>query len=229
MTSQADFNRRANPPALAGTADTDWVERYYQWRLDVALADRSTPPHTGTAGAAAALEREILPALSDPALDTVDVAAFIARTRREVRARGAPAGFRLIDRSALCGRPDPEPVIAYRPPAPTSPRPFGLGQLLRRDGADFVFYAYLSVLKREPDWVGFASYLQQMNGRIEEKIEILRSLSASPEGRKRGNGLIGLRAWVLYYRLKNYLLARYGRRIFERLGSAKRRAAPGPT
>lgn len=69
---------------------------------------------------------------------------------------------------------------------------YALDELLQYYDSEFVDNAYRMILKREPDAAGRAHYLEQLrDGRL-SRIDILRSLRSSAEGRERGVRVIGL-------------------------------------
>jgi Domain of unknown function (DUF4214) len=213
--SDTAIERRDDPerqltPKPEANGDHRWVERYFDWRIAQALPPMARAGITGLPTIAA------MPPLSDPVLDTVDVAAIISALRREVLAQPLPSGLRLSDREP--GRLPASPEAPDEPPAPTGPAPAGLGQLLRQDGKDFIYWAYMAVLGRPPDWSGLASYLQQLHGSQLDKIAVLRSLSSSAEGRASSRRIFGLGLYERYYRMQTHPMLR---RIEHRIRSAR--------
>jgi hypothetical protein len=59
------------------------------------------------------------------------------------------------------------------------------------DGTDFVAHAYATILHRDADKAGLASYLTELNSGT-EKIAILRALASSPEAQALGIAVPGL-------------------------------------
>jgi GT2 family glycosyltransferase len=106
-----------------------------------------------------------------------------------------------------------------RAPQPSGLYPRGLRSLLALEGSDFVHYAYLEILGREPDLGGLSNYLGLLDGSPEAKSRILRGLRDSPEGRRRGSYLPALDAWLLY---KQFGVVHFTRRALRRLARAPR-------
>ena len=73
---------------------------------------------------------------------------------------------------------------------------YKLSDLLGFHDEAFVRNAYKVILKREPDDAGFAEYLGNLRSGRYSKIDILRSLRFSPEGRKADVSVEGLSWWV---------------------------------
>lgn len=69
---------------------------------------------------------------------------------------------------------------------------YHINDLVRFHGADFVRNAYRALLLREPDEVGFAEHLENLESGRFNKIDVLASLRASPEGQQRGVRVEGL-------------------------------------
>lgn len=197
-------------PDIAGIPGTIWIRRYYQWRLDAALSGRSAEP---------------LEIIAEPrrqhevgqAVDGLDVAGFMALLKRESLADAATTNFRLAVR-----RPVPVGLAQPAHSASTAPKParrrrVRLDDLLRPDGADFVRNAYVSVLAREADRGGLANYLRKLDGSRAAKIEVLRSLVNSKEGRRRGTRVPGLTYWAVYYRVRGRKLSELAQRALRRL------------
>lgn len=97
------------------------------------------------------------------------------------------------------GRHDPAPSAP--PPAPTlPPGPVTLARLLERHGADFVVGAYADLLGRPPDPDALEYYrVALVSGRL-PKAAILGMIRYSPEGRRRGEPVPGLRRRFLLQR-----------------------------
>lgn len=91
--------------------------------------------------------------------------------------------------------PAPLPVA---PPAPPGPVP--LARLLERNGTGFIEGAYADLLGRDPDRDALDHYRDELvSGRL-PKVAILGTLRYSPEGRRRGRSVPGLRRRVLWQR-----------------------------
>ncbi len=159
-------------------------------------------------GAARAM-RQIREAL-DTARRRIDYRHIVERIRA-VQIISDAGGFHQPTRAA----PAPPPL-----PAP-------LGALLRLEGREFVRKAYVAALARDADPGGLAHYAERVeSGGQADKIEVLRILSSSPEGRKLGTRIPGLQAWVLYYRLRRLPLARLSGSALRRMGLARRPPDP---
>ena len=113
----------------------------------------------------------------------IDVEQLMARIREEVarrKQRLAPAAESL------------SPSLPNEPPTPVAP---GLAELLRHDGAEFVTQAYRAFLRREPEPAAIEGRaLTLESGGKAAKIDMLRELCASEEGRRAGAVVRGLTA-----------------------------------
>lgn len=99
---------------------------------------------------------------------------------------------------ALLPAPPPPAPPPPAPPLPLGPVP--LARLLERDGTGFVVGAYADLLGRDPDRDALAHYRDELvSGRL-PKVAILGVLRHSPEGRRRGRPVPGLRRRVLLQR-----------------------------
>ncbi|MCC9595490.1 MULTISPECIES: FkbM family methyltransferase [unclassified Rubrivivax] len=89
----------------------------------------------------------------------------------------------------------PPPLSSARPPVPTpcSPEMPVLDKLLVLDDLEFVYAAYRTILKREPDPEGERNYVQLMRAGV-DKIVVLAAMADSEEGRKAGVEIPGLAA-----------------------------------
>ena len=76
---------------------------------------------------------------------------------------------------------------------------YKLSDLLGFHDEAFVRNAYAVILKREPDDAGFAEYFGNLRSGRYSKIDILRSLRFSPEGRKANVSVEGL-SWFVQWR-----------------------------
>lgn len=88
--------------------------------------------------------------------------------------------------------------------SPFQPKPdnhYHVKDLLRFHGVDFIRNAYLALLLREPDEAGMAHYMEALASGYFNKIDILDSLSASPEGRRNNVRIDGLALPVVVRRL----------------------------
>ena len=87
-----------------------------------------------------------------------------------------------------------------------------LDDLLNTDGAAFVRHAYATLLRRPADVAGVEFYESQLRDGV-DKLEVLRSLAVSPEGRARDVRLTGLEARLA---ARERPLRRFLRRMFGR-------------
>ena len=116
-------------------------------------------------------------------LELVQRNDLFVRLRNRMR-----AGDRLR-RGAAQGTAAAAPRVAGAPVA--EPSGVAVDELLQLDGAAFVEAAYNAVLCRPADDGGLNYYVGLVQDGI-EKVEILRMLSSSPEGRSKGIVLAGL-------------------------------------
>jgi glycosyltransferase involved in cell wall biosynthesis len=73
-------------------------------------------------------------------------------------------------------------------------------QILAFDDQSFVYCAYRTLLKRDPDDVGMTYYLGRLRGG-ENKMQVLKELHASAEGRRVGAGVAGLEAAIRRFKI----------------------------
>lgn len=73
--------------------------------------------------------------------------------------------------------------------------------LLKYHDRQFVWNAYLALLKREPDEEGFTRFLEKLQSGQLNKIEVLARLRYSPEGKRKKVTIDGLRIPALLRRL----------------------------
>lgn len=78
-----------------------------------------------------------------------------------------------------------------------------LQELLRLEGEEFVYSAYVTILNRLPDPGGLVNYLGELQSGI-GKLEIVVRLRNSPEGRKASSPLRGYRSALLRKRLLQF-------------------------
>ncbi|SDR62395.1 protein of unknown function [Rhizobiales bacterium GAS191] len=178
----------------------DWAYRYFEARLAAAIP----PP---------AADDYAEDRLFDPA-EAVDVEAAMAALRRAAQAESESTGFRVATVRRVSRR--------WRRRRAPPKRVSRLDELLRHDGAEFIGEAYRQLLGREADAEGEASFLGHLHDGTLDRIEILRALQSSPEGRAAGATVRGLapRLWLrdaLRLPLLNYPI-----RIAVRLRSAAR-------
>lgn len=102
--------------------------------------------------------------------------------------------------------PNPTPQngdsLRLQPPfQPKREKHYHVTDLLRFHGIDFVRNAYLALLLREPDEAGMAHYMDALASGYFNKIDILESLRASPEGRRNNVRVDGLALPVVVRRV----------------------------
>jgi lipopolysaccharide biosynthesis protein/SAM-dependent methyltransferase len=100
--------------------------------------------------------------------------------------------------------------------APVSVQPAGsLAELLAHEGGAFVACAYMTLLHRPPDAVGYPHYLSRLSVEA-DKIAILLALFESEEGKRQTPKLAGLRTILMRHRMKSWpglrLIARHRQR-----------------
>ena len=91
----------------------------------------------------------------------------------------------------LSHRNSPLPDLKLQPPLEKREQ-YQLSDLLGFHDEAFISNAYKIILKREPDDAGFAQYLKHLRSGRYSKIDILRSLRFSPEGRHANVQIDGL-------------------------------------
>ena len=138
----------------------------------------------------------------------LDLAEVMARIRRDAQTRklesyentnGAPLFSSLSPKSSdlwqLASLRQVHPLPAdLNMQAELEPRAeYEIGYLLGFHDEPFIRNAYQVILKREPDDAGFAQFLRDLRSGRYGKIDILRSLRFSAEGRKAGVKVEGLR------------------------------------
>jgi hypothetical protein len=208
---------KSSRPDISGIPGPIWVRRYYQWRLGAALSGRGAEPPEIVA------EPRRQHAFGHDA-DAFDVGSFMALLKRESMADAATVNFRLAERRPVSVRLTQPAQIVSAAPKPARRRSVPINDLLRLDGADFVRNAYVAILAREADRGGLANYLRKLDGGRAAKIEVLRSLVGSKEGRRRGTRVPGLTFWAVYYRVRGRPLSELPRRAVRRLLLALRSA-----
>ena len=69
---------------------------------------------------------------------------------------------------------------------------YHVNDLLQYHDREFIWNAYRALLKREPDEEGYNGYLKRLRSGRRNKIDILSSLRASPEGQRANVFIEGL-------------------------------------
>lgn len=160
-----------------------------------AIASRAeAPPAAATLPAAPAPAPALAPAPATPAPAT---AATELRTSRHLDPAqlppGAPSPERLSPNAVLIADhqpPDRAPQwrVYHRPRHPQGPsaQPFEFRQAILMDApiADFLCAAYRGLLRRDPDWDGYAHYRARITeGRL-ARHEALKEIATSDEARR---------------------------------------------
>ena len=137
---------------------------------------------------------------ADDGLDLPQLMAHI-RSEAEKRKRSAPA-FSSVSLADISQTTSPiagsVPELKLQPDLPRRER-YQLTDLLGFHDEAFVRNAYKIILKREPDDAGFADFLTKLQSGHYNKIDIVRSLRFSPEGRRANVSIEGLN-WVVNLR-----------------------------
>ncbi|MGC1818502.1 MAG: DUF4214 domain-containing protein [Casimicrobiaceae bacterium] len=130
-----------------------------------------------------------------------DLDELMRRIRAEVESRKAAAGAARSASSALMD-PGLEPGTA-RPPlrvsrlghaesrAPSKQR-YAIEDFLEYHDEEFLRHAYRSILRRDPDGSGFASFLDRLRSGRLSRIEVLGRMRYSQEGRAAAVPVAGL-------------------------------------
>jgi len=196
-----DRSDRAKRAIFEKPLRPDWVRGYFEARLAAAL------PAPG-------LDELGEDSFFDPA-ETIDLGVVMDGLRLSARSDARSSGFRVARRRRLM------PLWLRRRAQPR--RISHLSELLRHDGAEFIAQAYRQLLGREADAGGEANYLALLReGRI-DRIEVLRSLQGSDEGRAAGAVVRGLAPRLFMRDLQRHRLVGYPVRLAARLRRAARR------
>jgi hypothetical protein len=100
---------------------------------------------------------------------------------------------------------------------------YHVSDLLKYENHQFIWNAYLALLKREPDEEGFTRFLERLHSGQLSKIDILARLRYSPEGKRMKVTIDGLRRHALIrrvYRLPALALSRVARVIIHQKSGA---------
>lgn len=141
--------------------------------------------------------------------DGLDLAQLMDQIRNDAEKRklqsfknGVPTVYKqsiLQARQAITEDFSPASPASHQPLLPLKIQPkfekqeeYQLSDLLGFHDETFVRNAYEAILKREPDDAGLAQYLQILRNGHYSKIDILRSLRFSPEGRQANVTVHGL-------------------------------------
>jgi O-antigen chain-terminating methyltransferase len=119
---------------------------------------------------------------------------------------------RLLDDSLALPSPSPSVSdLVLQPEFVAREAGYHVNDLLKYHDHQFVWNAYLALLKREPDEEGLQRHLRELRGGRVNKIDILARLRYSPEGKRQRVTIDGLRLPAMirrFYRLPGigYLL-----------------------
>jgi len=102
----------------------------------------------------------------------------------------------------------PELVLELEP-LDTNLSQYSLDELLAYDDDEFVYSAYLALLKRRPETSAFENALAGLRSGRLSKLDILVNLSASAEGREKGVTVPGLRLRTFLLNISRLPLLRY--------------------
>ena len=139
--------------------------------------------------------------LGDGLGDGLDLAQLMDRIRADAEKRKrnslnfSPPDFSETTQTSFTPVPNTLPELQIQPPLERREH-YRLSDLLGFHDEAFVRHAYEVILKREPDDAGFAEYLGNLRSGRYNKIDILRSLRFSSEGRKANVTVDGLNWWV---------------------------------
>ena len=165
--------------------------------------------------AAAADQRAVVAPASEP---EIDIQAIKSGIQRAVARRQAAGQTSFINASAqlleLLSReplslPGEAPVGEARVDQfrsqpefiPNRDDHYHVTDLLKYHDRDFVWNAYRAVLKREPDSEGLTAFLEKLRSGRFNKIDVLGRLRYSPEGRRQGVTVDGLKVPATIRRL----------------------------
>jgi 2-polyprenyl-3-methyl-5-hydroxy-6-metoxy-1,4-benzoquinol methylase len=146
--------------------------------------------------------------------DGLDLAQLMDRIRSDAEKRKrnslnfSPPDFSEVTPTNFAPIPNTLPELQLQPRLEQRER-YRLSDLLGFHDEAFVRNAYKVILKREPDDAGFAEYLGNLRSGRYSKIDILRSLRFSAEGRKANVSIEGLSWWVNLRRVYRVPLVGY--------------------
>jgi 2-polyprenyl-3-methyl-5-hydroxy-6-metoxy-1,4-benzoquinol methylase len=150
-------------------------------------------------------ERDVETAMTENGDQELDLAQLMARIRERAEKRKNSS---FVDASAMLysllktNGSDSLPIPLIKLQSEIESRElYQLNDLLVFHDESFVRNAYRAILKREPDDAGFVQHLRKLRSGLYSKIDILSSLRFSPEGRRRGIEIKGLRRSSLFGKL----------------------------
>ncbi len=151
--------------------------------------------------------------------DGLDLAQLMDQIRKDAEKRkrnslknGVSPFYRQLMSQGFDGllsqRNSPLPDLKLQPPLEKREQ-YQLSDLLGFHDEAFISNAYRVILKREPDDAGFAQYLKHLRSGRYSKIDILRSLRFSPEGRNANVQIKGLGRFTYFRKLYRVPVAGY--------------------
>ncbi len=151
--------------------------------------------------------------------DGLDLAQLMDQIRKDAEKRkrnslknGVSPFYRQLTTQGFDGllsqRNSPLPELKLQPPLEKREQ-YHLNDLLGFHDEAFISNAYKVILKREPDDAGFAQYLKHLRSGRYSKIDILRSLKFSPEGRNANVQINGLSRLTYFRKLYRVPIAGY--------------------
>lgn len=160
---------------------------------------------------------------SDSSGDGLDLAQLMDQIRKDAEKRklnsfknGAPSFYRQLTVQGLDGLlshgKSPLPDLKLQPDLKKREQ-YQLSDLLGFHDEAFVRNAYKVILRREPDDSGFVKYLENLRSGRYSKIDILRSLRFSPEGRNANVPVKGLGRLTVFRKLYRVPVAGYFLRL----------------
>lgn len=140
----------------------------------------------------------------------IDVDQLMSSIREAVEQRGVDLTSQSSDVAAAGSRMNRSTLLLDLPVPPLSLSPefktnrdgkYHVKDLLKYHDREFVQHAYQAILKREPDERGYSDFIEMLRSGQRNKIDVLGSLSFSPEGRKHRLKIEGLLTPLLIQRL----------------------------
>ncbi len=140
----------------------------------------------------------------------LDVDQLMSSIREAVERRGIDLTSQSSDVAAAGSRVNRSTLLFDLPAPPLSLSPeferrsdgkYHVKDLLKYHDREFVQHAYQAILKREPDEQGYRDFTEMLRSGQRNKVDVLGSLSFSPEGRKHHLKIEGLLTPLLIQRL----------------------------
>lgn len=140
----------------------------------------------------------------------IDVDQLMSSIREAVEQRGVDLTSQSSDVATAGSRMNRSTLLLDLPVPPLSLSPefetrwdgkYHVKDLVKYHDREFVQHAYQAILKREPDERGYSDFIEMLRSGQRNKIDVLGSLSFSPEGRKHRLKIEGLLTPLLIQRL----------------------------